>query len=1038
MKNRILAFLVVALLICLAVPFPSIKADSWEMKKIAASLKEIFVLNQTTGIITTYNQNLSPINQFEIVSPLSSSLPQPSDIFFYDDTLYVAEKTMHTILLYNTKGMFLRTLGGIDALLRSPSAVYVTNQSLFIGDLGSIVECSATGNLLNRYPLPSSSLISDFCEENGAILASNQTDGTIFPIGKESQIGDLGTEEGKYQRVSGITCRGNLIVADPYLGKMEMKHALLNRFTKIHLTEKIKHPCDSIWFNNQLLAVDATNNEVTKIDLSFTKPKEPALLSLSSLDMGTLSPNHPISQTFEIYSQSGFPISGETSSDNPLFMVKPTTWSGVKQQFSVQLNSKLIKDNSIERGSITLKLSSGEKITLAVKVQFGKNQDFLLALGNNQITSQQNQINLFLTPQNGLMGKIECTSKTPDLPFLVEWYPPSFEIDSADPYKVQLTLKPSNKSNNKPTSGFYSIPYQIRGVSQKIIKQGSLTFLYLGTENTVFGSVLGELFTADWCPFCPSASRAMPELEKQYGDKLPMLTYYIDCTGSEQRLCFPEGIDRKNWYLPQGTPTFILNGTTIKNGGYKSPTETMTKEYSELINDLLPNASPVSLASSARFEPESRLFSIGVNLSWLQKNKLTDPRLYVAICENKLEYVAKNKETIHDYVVRQFLSLPNPENNPSFGTQIVDDTPIIQLEGVLDPVINPENMYGVIFIQDNANKQVIHSMIVPINHYLTSDFSINPISSEVIYKKSKPFSALYTLINEGNQMEKFVIQVPESQLLPNESLLLVGGNEYSANQTVSISLCPSETTLIEIRSTTPLDEKSLASLSVMVTNQSESNSKTARLPIRFVPDTHPRYNIIYPLEEKEKTSSTRMMLIRTEAGTITNHQDWIVGEDGILAVPVPSCPGENLVEFDLIYPDKTKEKVSKSYHSSLLMVLTIGSTIVTTNEQKQTIEAPPYIKNGRTMVPVRIIAEAFCCKVEYTAYVQGITITSKDKTIALKIGANYAMVNGKEIKLEAPPEIKNGRTFLPLRFIVEVFGATIDWNPKLGEIQIKM
>ena len=1042
MKKRILAFVVVTLLTCLVAPFPSIKADSWEIKKITVSENEIFVLNQATRSITIYNHSFKKINQFDIVGPLSSSLPQPSDIFFRDGILYVAEKSMHTILLYSSTGEFLRTLGGIDALLRSPTAVYVSNQSIYIGDLGCVVVCSNTGNLINRITIPSEnnlspSILSDFSEAEGMLLVANQTNGTIHSIGKEGMIGGLGSEEGRYQRISGISSHGNLLIADPYLGKIEMKQALLNQFTSIPLGEKIKHPCDITWLNGQLLAVDATNHDITRVDLSFIKPKDPILLSMNTLDMGTLSIDQPISQTFDMYSQSGFPVSGETTVDNPLFLVKPAVWSGVTKQFTVQLNSKLIKDNSIERGNITLKLSSGEKVTVSVKVQFGKSQDFLLALGDNQITYQDNQINFYLTPQNGLKGKIEYSSKTPDLPFLVEWYPLSFEIDSADQYKIQMTLKPINKPNNKPKSGFYSIPYQIKGVSQKIIKQGTFSFLYQGVDHTVSGSVLGELFTTDWCPFCPSAHRAMPELEKQYGDKLPMLTYYIDCTGSEQRLCFPEGIDRKNWYLPQGTPTLILNGTTIKNGGYKSPTETMTKDYSELIDELLPNASPLSLTSSARFDRESRLLTIGTKFTWLQKPKLADPRLYVAICENKLEYLAKNKETIHDYVARQFLSLPNPENNPSFGTQMIEDSPIIQIEGMLDPVINQDNMYCVIFVQDNTTKRVIHSRIVPINQFLNSDFSIESIQSDLIYQKSKVFSARYTLTNEGNQIESFSLRIPENQLLPPGSLLVAGGNEFSTNQTVSVTLCPNETSMIEVRSTTPPDDTALHSLSILVTNQSESVSKSAKMLIRYVPDDHPRYEVIYPREEKDK-SNVRMILIRTEPGTTTNHQTWVVGNDGILAVPVPSCPGENLVEFDLIYPDKTKEHVTKTYRSSLLMTLTIGSTQVRVNEQLQTIEAPPYIKNGRTMVPIRIIAEAFCCIVEFDPANRGITIKSRDKVIALQIGNGRAMVNGKEIKLDAPPEIKNGRTFLPLRFIVEVFGATIDWNAKLGEIQIKM
>jgi N-acetylmuramoyl-L-alanine amidase len=43
------------------------------------------------------------------------------------------------------------------------------------------------------------------------------------------------------------------------------------------------------------------------------------------------------------------------------------------------------------------------------------------------------------------------------------------------------------------------------------------------------------------------------------------------------------------------------------------------------------------------------------------------------------------------------------------------------------------------------------------------------------------------------------------------------------------------------------------------------------------------------------------------------------------------------------------------------------------------------------------------------------------------IGSTVAIVNGQAINLEAPPEIKEGTTFVPLRFISDVFGFEIEW-----------
>jgi hypothetical protein len=215
-------------------------------------------------------------------------------------------------------------------------------------------------------------------------------------------------------------------------------------------------------------------------------------------------------------------------------------------------------------------------------------------------------------------------------------------------------------------------------------------------------------------------------------------------------------------------------------------------------------------------------------------------------------------------------------------------------------------------------------------------------------------------------------------------------------------------------------------------------SKSVTLPIRFVPEIAPRYEIIYPKEGAAQSEIYQVVLIKTEPGTTANRERYQAGRDGILAIPTVFCPNQYKIELDLTYPDQTTEHILKEVKKNLLMVLTIGSNQIKINDDIKTIEAPPYIKNGRTMVPVRIIAEAFCCIVTFDPLSRIITIRSQEKSITLFIGYDMVMVNGKEIKLDAPPEIKNGRTFLPLRFIVEVFGAKIDWNAKLGEIQIRM
>jgi hypothetical protein len=46
----------------------------------------------------------------------------------------------------------------------------------------------------------------------------------------------------------------------------------------------------------------------------------------------------------------------------------------------------------------------------------------------------------------------------------------------------------------------------------------------------------------------------------------------------------------------------------------------------------------------------------------------------------------------------------------------------------------------------------------------------------------------------------------------------------------------------------------------------------------------------------------------------------------------------------------------------------------------------------------------------------------------MQVGNPEALVNGKKVMLDAPPEIRSGRTFVPIRFISEAFGAIVEWD----------
>ena len=86
------------------------------------------------------------------------------------------------------------------------------------------------------------------------------------------------------------------------------------------------------------------------------------------------------------------------------------------------------------------------------------------------------------------------------------------------------------------------------------------------------------------------------------------------------------------------------------------------------------------------------------------------------------------------------------------------------------------------------------------------------------------------------------------------------------------------------------------------------------------------------------------------------------------------------------------------------------------------------IKNGRTMLPVRFVAENLGGTVGWDGATSSVTIKGDGIDIAIKVGATTAQINGKTVTLDAPAFIESSRTYLPVRVVAEAMGATVAWD----------
>lgn len=89
----------------------------------------------------------------------------------------------------------------------------------------------------------------------------------------------------------------------------------------------------------------------------------------------------------------------------------------------------------------------------------------------------------------------------------------------------------------------------------------------------------------------------------------------------------------------------------------------------------------------------------------------------------------------------------------------------------------------------------------------------------------------------------------------------------------------------------------------------------------------------------------------------------------------------------------------------------------------------PFIdSNSRTLVPLRAVMEQYGCAVGWDKDSYTASVTLDKTTVTVPIGKKQISINDITISTDAPAQIKNGRTYLPIRAVLEAFGAAVGWD----------
>lgn len=104
------------------------------------------------------------------------------------------------------------------------------------------------------------------------------------------------------------------------------------------------------------------------------------------------------------------------------------------------------------------------------------------------------------------------------------------------------------------------------------------------------------------------------------------------------------------------------------------------------------------------------------------------------------------------------------------------------------------------------------------------------------------------------------------------------------------------------------------------------------------------------------------------------------------------------------------------------------SITVKVNDQAIVFDQPPEIINGSVMVPIRKVFEKMNIVVGWHEPTKTVFLNQELRMLKLTVGNDTANYNGRSVKFVQAPVIKNGRMLVPLRSISEAFQAQVEWD----------
>ncbi|MBS4030286.1 MAG: PDZ domain-containing protein [Clostridiales bacterium] len=135
------------------------------------------------------------------------------------------------------------------------------------------------------------------------------------------------------------------------------------------------------------------------------------------------------------------------------------------------------------------------------------------------------------------------------------------------------------------------------------------------------------------------------------------------------------------------------------------------------------------------------------------------------------------------------------------------------------------------------------------------------------------------------------------------------------------------------------------------------------------------------------------------------------------------------------FEEQLNEAVRRIRSTTSTLVFRIGSDNAWSTAGDIAVDAKPFIDRSRSYVPIRLLAETMGAGVTWNQSTKTVTIKKGFNVLEIPVGTSEASLNGKPYAMDTPI-LKEGRTFLPARAVAEALGGRVWWDAGKKEVVV--